>query len=184
MYMYIYVLWSMRESANQYQTKGLEGATRANKRTCHSLAARPSVRKNKSHTHTVLTELSSNAFSLSLCWWDIFWHSVCKSHIPYSTKLNLCVCGLPWLLGRRYRDWAIPCAEDMYYAHCRCLARFAGWCLDSQRLNAGYTPCSAGRSINILGLLHFLTAACRPKEESSVMGNNRDHSMSQRPSTI
>ena len=21
----------------------------------------------------------------------------------------------------------MPCAEDMYYAHCRCLARFFGW---------------------------------------------------------
>ena len=37
----------------------------------------------------------------------------------------------------RYRDWAIPCAEDMYYAHTRCLARFFGWCLScSYRLKA------------------------------------------------
>ena len=33
----------------------------------------------------------------------------------------------------RYRDWALgKTAEEMYYAHCKCLARFSGWYLDER----------------------------------------------------
>lgn len=41
----------------------------------------------------------------------------------------------------KYRDWAIPCAEDMYYAHCRCLARFAGWYYHTAKFTTQVDEC-------------------------------------------
>ena len=44
----------------------------------------------------------------------------------------------------KYRDWALPCAMEMYYAHSKCLARFFGWRL-------GHGPGELGAGVRFAG---------------------------------
>ncbi|CAK9076325.1 unnamed protein product [Durusdinium trenchii] len=44
----------------------------------------------------------------------------------------------------KYRDWALgKTAEEMYYAHCKCLARFSGWYYHTAKLTQQVDQCFA-----------------------------------------
>ncbi|CAJ1432996.1 unnamed protein product [Effrenium voratum] len=47
----------------------------------------------------------------------------------------------------KYRDWALPCAMEMYYAHSKCLARFFGWYYHTSKRTSQIDECFADPTV-------------------------------------